>query len=64
MIGLELHVPAAPIRKQLLFENHIFTGSSSMKNVLRLLPPLNLTQEEADHFLQTFEALSLDPEPK
>jgi acetylornithine aminotransferase len=64
MIGLELHVPAAPIRKQLLFENHIFTGSSSMKNVLRLLPPLNLTKEEADHFLQTFEAISLDPEPK
>lgn len=60
MIGLELHVPAAEIRKTLLFDNHIFTGSASMKNVLRLLPPLNLKKEEADLFLEKFEGLRID----
>lgn len=57
MIGLELKVPAADIRKELLFTHHIFTGSSSMKNVLRLLPPLNLKREEADLFLEKFEEI-------
>ena len=56
MIGLELTVPAGDIRKKLLFENHIFTGSS-LTHVIRLLPPLNLTQEEADVFLANFEAV-------
>ncbi len=57
MIGLELTVPATDIRKALLFENHIFTGSASMPDVIRLLPPLNLKKEEADLFLDTFERL-------
>ena len=54
MIGMELTVPAVDIRKKLLFENHIFTGSASSPNVLRLLPPLNITKEEADFFLESF----------
>lgn len=48
MIGVEFDQPVADWRKELLYEHHIFTGSSSNKNVLRLLPPLGITQEECD----------------
>jgi len=48
MIGLECDKPVADLRKQLLFEEHLFVGSSSNKNVLRLLPPLNIGEQEAD----------------
>ncbi len=54
MIGVELHHPADQLRKKLLFEYKIFTGSSSNKNVIRLLPALNLTIKEADIFLSAF----------
>jgi acetylornithine/N-succinyldiaminopimelate aminotransferase len=55
MIGIETSGPAALIRKQLLEEHKIFTGYSSSKNTIRLLPPLNLKKEEADVFLKAFE---------
>lgn len=57
MIGLDLGKPIAEIRKNLIFNHHIFTGSSSDKNVLRILPPLNITQEELDLF---FNALKIE----
>jgi acetylornithine/N-succinyldiaminopimelate aminotransferase len=58
MIGIELPAPAGPLRKKLLFEHHIFTGSSSQPHVLRLLPPLSLNRSEADHFLEAFFQLA------
>lgn len=51
MIGLEFDYPIKPLRKQLLFEEKLFTGSSSNPNVMRLLPPLNITEQEADIFV-------------
>lgn len=57
MIGAELPGPAAPIRKELLYQHHIFTGSSSDPNVIRLLPPLTLTREQADQFLAAFRSV-------
>lgn len=54
MIGIELPGPAAPVRKELLDTYRIFTGSSSNKNTLRILPALNLKKEEAELFLQAF----------
>ncbi|TAE49848.1 MAG: aminotransferase class III-fold pyridoxal phosphate-dependent enzyme, partial [Bacteroidetes bacterium] len=50
MIGIELPGPYAPVRDRLLYESGIFVGTAST-NVLRLLPPLCLTQDEADRFL-------------
>jgi acetylornithine/N-succinyldiaminopimelate aminotransferase len=50
MIGIETEMPVKPIREKLLFEKHIFTGVSG-QNVIRLLPPLCLTIQEADQFL-------------
>lgn len=54
MIGIELEVPCAEIRKKLLFEHHIFTGSASNANTIRLLPSLGIGREEADGFLNAF----------
>ena len=57
MIGIELEVPMAEIRKRLLFEHKLFTGSSSNPNTLRLLPALNVKREYLDRFV---EALSTE----
>jgi len=54
MIGLELEMPCAEIRNILLKDYKVFTGSSSNKNTIRLLPALNIRKEEADVFLEAF----------
>lgn len=54
MIGIELHEPCEEVRKKLLFDHKIFTGSSSQKNTIRLLPALNLSPSDADAFLEAF----------
>ncbi len=51
MIGIELDVPYKEIRNRLVKEQHCFTGCSGT-NVLRLLPPLCITQEQADDFIE------------
>ena len=56
MIGIEFDQPIKEIRSKLLFEHKIFTGVSGT-NVIRLLPPLCLTKEQAEYFLATFTAL-------
>jgi acetylornithine/N-succinyldiaminopimelate aminotransferase len=53
MIGIEMEMPVADIRKKLLFEKHVFTGVSGT-HTLRLLPSLALTREDADTFLKAF----------
>lgn len=50
MIGLEFENPIKELRRRLLFEQKVFTGVSGT-NVLRLLPPLCLSMEEAGDFL-------------
>lgn len=55
MIGVEFTVPVSTIRESLLFTHHIFTGYSGT-NTLRLLPPLCITKNEVDSFIN---ALSL-----
>ncbi len=54
MIGIELPEDAGPLRKRLIQDEHIFTGSSGNKNVMRLLPALNITKAHADEFLEAF----------
>jgi len=56
MIGMSMDFPIKPLRKQLLFEQHVFTGSSADPHTLRLLPPLNITEKEADQFLEGLKA--------
>jgi acetylornithine aminotransferase len=58
MIGLQMTEPIAPLRKKLLFEQGVFTGSSKDPNTIRLLPPLNVTREQCDVLVAAFrEAL-------
>lgn len=53
MIGIELDIPYKEVRSALLFKEHCFTGCSGT-NVIRLLPPLCLTIEQADQFVEKF----------
>ena len=50
MIGMEFDQPIKEIRSRLIHEQKVFTGASGT-NVIRLLPPLCLSKEEADEFL-------------
>ena len=54
MIGIEFEEPIKEIRRRLLFEEHVFTGVSGT-NVIRLLPPLTLTMEQASDFMERFK---------
>lgn len=54
MIGIEFEKPIKEIRRRLLFEEHVFTGVSGT-NVIRLLPPLTLTIEQAAEFIDRFK---------
>ncbi len=50
MIGLEFGGEIKTIRQKLLFNEKIFTGVSGL-NIIRLLPPLSLSKEQADYFI-------------
>lgn len=54
MIGMEFAEPVKEIRSRLIHEQHVFTGASGT-NVIRLLPPLCLSKEEANEFLTRFK---------
>jgi len=51
MIGIDLPDDLKEVKKNLLFKHKIFTGESK-PNVIRLLPALNITKEDADIFLK------------
>ena len=53
MIGIELDIPYKEPRTRLIKEEHIFTGCSGT-NVIRLLPPLCLSMDEAQQFIDKF----------
>jgi len=46
MLGLEMEFEVAALRKKLLYTHRIFTGNSKNKNLLRILPPLNIQEKE------------------
>jgi acetylornithine/N-succinyldiaminopimelate aminotransferase len=54
MIGIELPDSLPNVKKDLLFKHKIFTGEAK-PNVIRLLPALNLTKDQADQFLNKFK---------
>jgi acetylornithine aminotransferase len=59
MIGIEFKFPVKDLRQKLLFDYGIFTGVSG-PNILRLLPPLSLSLQEANQFLMAFEEVYAD----
>jgi acetylornithine aminotransferase len=54
MIGLEFDFEVAELRKKLIYDHHMFTGSANNKKLLRFLPALNITKAHIDLF---FDAL-------
>lgn len=54
MIGLEFDEPVKEIRRRLLFGYNVFTGVTGT-HVIRLLPPLCLSMEEANLFIERFK---------
>ncbi len=56
MIGIELDMPYKEIRSRLVYEQHCFVGCSGT-NTLRLLPPLCLTEAEADQFVKKLKTV-------
>jgi acetylornithine aminotransferase len=60
MLGLEFDFPVAALRKNLLFNQHIFTGSSKNPNLIRILPPLTIQKKHWDTF---FTALKTELKP-
>ncbi|PBQ32020.1 aspartate aminotransferase family protein [Sphingobacteriaceae bacterium] len=57
MIGIETEGDASSIRKKLLDEEKVFTGFSSGKNTIRLLPPLNIGKAEIETFLNAISKI-------
>ena len=54
MLGLEFDFKVGDLRKELIYDYHIFTGGAMNKKLLRILPPLTVKKE---HINQFFEAL-------
>ncbi|NJB71850.1 acetylornithine aminotransferase [Saonia flava] len=57
MLGLEFDFEVAELRKKMIFNQSIFTGGAKNKHLLRILPPLNITQHDIDLF---FDALKVE----
>ncbi len=57
MLGLEFDFPIATLRKKLIHKHHIFTGSATNPNVLRILPPLTITKEHIDLFFKALKVV-------
>ena len=55
MLGVEFDFPVASLRKKLLFEHSLFTGSSKNPNLIRILPPLTIQREHIDTFFNALE---------
>ncbi|EKB49387.1 aspartate aminotransferase family protein [Cecembia lonarensis] len=57
MIGIDLDRDAAPVRSELVKKYKIFTGSSSGKQTIRLLPPLTIKTNELYSFLESLKKI-------
>ena len=56
MVGVILDIPHKEVRNKLIHEQHCFTGCAST-DILRILPPLCLTRDNVDDFIQRFETV-------
>ena len=50
MVGIDLDLPHKEVRQPLIYQEHCFTGCAGT-NILRLLPPLCLSKQEVDQFI-------------
>ncbi len=52
MLGLEFEEEVGELRKRLIYNQHVFTGGSANKKLLRFLPALNITSNDIDLFFE------------
>ncbi|WP_139957547.1 aspartate aminotransferase family protein [Flavicella sediminum] len=57
MLGLEFDFEVGELRKKLIYDEKIFTGGAMNKNLLRILPPLNVTKQDIDVFVIALKKL-------
>ncbi|ANW94860.1 acetylornithine aminotransferase [Wenyingzhuangia fucanilytica] len=57
MLGLEFNYEVGELRKKLIYDYKIFTGGANNKNLLRILPPLNVTKADIDVFVEALKEL-------
>lgn len=60
LLGVECEAPAPNLQKR-LFDERILVGECSHPHTIRLLPPLTVTSDEWEQFLDVFEKLVADP---
>lgn len=51
MLGVEFDFDVSDLRKKMIIDKHIFTGSANNKNLLRILPPLTVNKNAIDTFI-------------
>ena len=59
MLGVEFDFPIKELRSKLLYDHHIFTGSSSNPNLIRILPPLGISKEQITPFISALKEILL-----
>ena len=52
MLGLQFDFEVSGLRKKLIYNQHMFTGGSANKKLLRFLPALNITKDHIDLFFE------------
>ncbi len=57
MLGIEFDFAVKDLREKLIFEQHIFTGGSNNEKLLRILPPLNITKDQIDDFINALKEI-------
>jgi acetylornithine aminotransferase len=55
MLGLEFDFPIAELRKKLIHNHKIFTGSAKNPNLIRILPPLTIQKRHVDRFIEALK---------
>lgn len=55
MLGLEFNFEVGDLRKTLIYDKKIFTGGSSNKKLLRILPPLTVQKKHIDYFFKSLK---------
>ena len=56
MLGLEFDFEVGDLRKDLIYNYHMFTGGAANKKLLRILPPLTIKKEHVDQFFKALKA--------
>ena len=57
MLGIEFDFEVGDLRKSLIYDHKIFTGGSSNKKLIRILPPLTIKEKHFDKFFRALKTV-------